>query len=513
MSATLPAGLSSPDGGLARRAGAAARWRGLSGVLQGGLQFGVGIVLARLLAPEDFGLAALAAIVVGLAALLLDLGIGSAVIQRHTLTERHVRAAFGLGLGVGGLLTALVWVTAPFAAVLLRAEGLAPILRAESLLFLLSGVGVTARALLQRRLDFRTLFLVDLVGYGIGYAAIAVTLALLGFGVWSLVIGAILQSFLANTLVLARVRHPLRPLVSRPETDELLRFAWGGALNGAVNHLAFHGDNLVVGRSLGTHALGLYARAFALMMLPLGFVGNALFSILFPALSELQRDRDRFARAYLTAVAGLTLAMAPVMAGMAVAAPHLITGLYGEAWTGSVFPFQVLCAVGLFRVSAMPAGAVTHASGQVYAELQRQMVYAAWVLAASLVGARWGIGGVAIGVATAIVYKYVAIVGLSLRIGQLTWREFLEAQASGIWLGGFVGIVALGVRWAGEAAHIGSLGIAVLIAAACAAALPIGIHLLPARLRPRTLFDHLTHSASPLPAPVRLSLAWAMRRG
>ncbi len=499
--------------GLAHRAGYAARWRLLSGILQGGLQFAVGVALARLLAPDDFGIAALASVVVGLAALLLDLGIGSAVIQRRELSDGHIRAAFTLGMVLGALVMALLWMLAPWIAVLMRVEALTPILRVESILFLLSGVGVTARALLQRRLSFRILFLVDLLSYAIGYAAVALALAMHGFGVWSLVAGAVVQSLLSNGLVLMVVRHPVRPLLRREETAELLRFASGSAVNGAVNHLAFHGDNLVVGRMLGTHALGLYARAFTLMMLPLGFMGNALFSILFPALSELQHERERFARAYLTATAGLTLAMGPVLAAMAVAGPHLVAGLYGEPWRGSAAPFQVLCAVGLLRVAAMPAGAVTHASGQVFAELRRQVVYAAWVLAAAFIGSAWGITGVAVGVGTAITYKYLAMVGLSLDIAGISWRRYLGAQAPGLWLAVFVGLLALGARWTGEMLGFGNLGIALAIAAVSALALPTGIHLLPGRLRPSALFDHLERSVSPLPAPVRLPLAWAMRRG
>jgi PST family polysaccharide transporter len=499
--------------GLAHRAGQAARWRLLSGVLQGGLQFAVGVALARLLAPNAFGIATLASVVVGLAALLLDLGIGSAVIQRRELSDGHIRTAFSLGVVLGGFVMALLWVLAPGVAALVRVEALTPILRVESILFLMSGIGVTARALLQRRLSFRTLFLVDLLGYTIGYAAVALTLATHGFGVWSLVAGAVLQSLLSNGLVLVLVRHPVRLLLRREEATELLRFASGSAVNGAINHVAFHGDNLIVGRMLGTHALGLYARAFTLMMLPLGFIGNALFSILFPALSELQRERDRFARAYLTATAGLTLAMGPVLAAMAIAGPHLVVGLYGEPWRGSAAPFQVLCVVGLLRVAAMPAGAVTHASGQVFAELRRQVIYAAWVLVGSLLGSVWGITGVAVGVGTAIIYKYLAMVGLSLGIAGVSWRRYLAAQAPGLWLAAFVGLFALGVRWSGEWLHLGSLEIALAIVAVSAVALPAGIHFLPGRLRPSMLFDQLERSVSPLPAPVRLPLAWAMRRG
>lgn len=496
---------------LGRRVIGAAQWRVLSSILQAGLQFGLGVVLARLLTPSDFGLAAMAAVVVALATLLLDLGLGAAVVQRNPITERHVRVAATLGVLLGSLLAVGTLLIAPLAGSLLRAENLPAVLRAQAILFVLAGVGVTSRALLQRSLRFRQLALVDLVSYGLGYAPLSLVLALNGFGVWSLVVGALLQSLLANTLAVSVARHPWRPLLAWPEARELLRFGSVGALNGAVGQLAFHGDNLVVGRLLGAPVLGLYGRAFSLMMLPLWYVGNTLFSVLFPALTELRNDRRRFARAYLLAVQFVTLVTGPVMVGMAVAAPHLIRVLYGPSWDGVVAPFQIFCAVGTFRILAMPAGAVTHALGQIDAELRRQVVYAIWVIAGAAIGSRWGIAGAAAGVATGILYKYVAMGALTLRIGGAGWSEYLGAQAPGVVVAAFVGAVAGLVRWTCERGGMSSPEVLLAITGACALAMVAGIFLLPGRLRPEELFDRLSRAATPLPVPVRLSVRWALR--
>jgi PST family polysaccharide transporter len=303
----------------------------------------------------------------------------------------------------------------------------------------------------------------------------------------------------------------MRPLLARQEAGQLLTFGTGGALNGAVSQIAYHGDNLVVGRLLGTQALGLYSRAFAVMMLPLGPVGSMLFAVLFPTLAKLRSEPRRFAQVYLTSVMLLTMAMAPVMAGMAVSAPHLVRGLYGDAWIGAVRPLQVFCFVGLFRIAASPAGAVTHAAGRVYAELWRQGVYAMWVVGGAVIGARWGITGVALGVASAILYKYVAIMSLTLRIIDAPWSRLLGAHAPGLWLAGFVGLVALVTRHTLEAAGAGSLLIVCVVAMVSAASLLVGMHFLPDRFRPPALFERLAHVAAPLPAPLREPLGWALR--
>jgi O-antigen/teichoic acid export membrane protein len=502
------------DGGadnVADRAVGAGQWRAASSALQAALQFAITVALARLLPPQDFGLAALGAVIVGLATGLLDLGLGAALVQLQPLTERYIRASFTFAVLIGAALSLVVFAAAPWMGLLLRNDMLPLVLRVEAPLFLLAGLGVTARALLQRRLAFRQIGLIELASYVMGYALTALVLALMGYGVWSLVAGAVVQSVMANLLVLRTVRHTLRPLRPGPEVAHLLRFGSGGTLNSAFGQLALYGDNLVVGRYLGTQALGLYARAFSLMILPVGQVGYTIFSVLFPALSKLRDDRQRFANAYLMSVALITLIIAPIMAGMVVAAPHLISGLYGPAWAAAATPLQIFCAVGLFRVVVLPAGAVNLAAGQVYAELRRQVVYAICVIVGAIVGAEWGVTGVALAVAMAILYKYVAMIGLSLRLSQTRWGEFLRAQGPGVFLAGLVGMGSLLVRWLMEAAGASHLLTFVAIAAACAAIVPLGLRFLPSGLRPVNLFDRVLRSSVPLPARLRVPLLWALR--
>jgi PST family polysaccharide transporter len=453
----------------------------------------------------------LGTVVVGLASLVLDLGLGSAVVQVRPLTDRHLRVSVTLAILLGGLLAIVVFLGAPLVAGLLQVERLAPVLRVESLLFLIAGFGVTARAKLQRELAFRRLLLVDAGSYGIGFALVGIPLALLGFGVWSLVTAAVVQALFANGLAVALGRHPWRPLLSPAEAKQLLHFGTGGALNGAINHIAFHGDNLIAGRLLGLQPLGLYARAFTLMMMPLSLAGSTVFSVMFPALSELRDDRERFARAYLMSVALLTLCTAPVLAGMGIAAPHLVISVYGEPWAGAAAPLQVFCVAGLFRALVMPAGAVTHASGQVYAEVRRQMVYAIWVLAGSALGSVWGITGVALGVASAILYKYVAMARLSIAICGTTWSAFLMAQVPGLTVAVFVALIAGLTRSALELSGAGSLTVLLGVLGACALAAPLGVRLLPGPMRPLGLFVRLDQSSAPLPAALRLPLQWAIR--
>ncbi len=491
---------------LARRTITAAQWQTASSVVKGVLQFGVSVLLARLLTPTDFGLVALALVVVGFAQMVVDLGLGPAIVQHERLTDRHVRVSFTASTLIGLSVAVALLLAAPLFAPLLRSPSVPGVLRWLSLLFVFSGLGATARALLGRRLDFRGVFFTNLISYGVGYALVAVTLALLGFGVWSLVFGALVQALLDAAVSIGLVRHPLRPLLAGREIRDLLGFGLGVIANRSVVYASMNGDNFVVGSWLGAHFLGLYSRAFQLMMLPLMHLGSITWSILFAAYSQLRADRDRARRAYLKGVQLTALVIAPLMAGMAVAGPHLIVGLYGPQWAAATLPFQILCGVGLFRGVYEMTGALTHAFGKVYAEFRRQALYAVLVVAAALVGSRWGIAGVAVGMAGAVMFMYFAMAQLGVRITGCRWREFFAAQAPGVALALVVAATALGVRFALEQQNWSSGAILAAIITSCTAAVPVGLYLLPERVRPVDLFRSLDDMIVRLPRVLRLPI-------
>jgi PST family polysaccharide transporter len=479
--------------------------------VQGGLHFAVGIVLARLVSPDDFGLVALAAVIIGLASLISDLGLGPAIIRQRPLTDEHLRvgvtASFLIGLGLASLVVA----AAPLAGRFAHNADLPAVLRAESLLFVLGGLGIPSRALLRRKLAYRTLFLINAGSYLVGYGLVAVALAVLGYGVWSLVVGALAQSFLASLTLLATAGIPVRPLLRRAELRELLGFGAGISLNQVVNYVARNGDNFVVGRWLGTHPLGLYARAYNLMMLPQTYFTLALANVLYPTLCETTGDRGRLARGYLMAVQVSAMVTAPVMVVMLVSAPHLIITLYGDAWIGAALPLQILCAVGLCRSVYHISGAVTQASGRIYAELGRQVIYVVLVLGGAMLGTRYGIAGVAVGVATALVYMYLAMARLSLQIIGSTWLAFFAAQLPALGVGCVVGLIAVLVRLGLEQQGLGSPAILGGVALASGAATVAAIYLLPQSARPVELFAKMNRASDHWPRVLRIPVRRILR--
>src|ERR1041385_6438446 len=158
----------------------------LSGAgVQAVLRVAVMVVIARLLLPADFGLVAGALVLIDFVEVFSDLGIGLVIVQRHELEERHIRTGFTVSALLGLTLGAAIWIAAPWAAPLLRMEGLTTILRVMALVFPIDSLALVPAALLQRNLQFRTLARISVAGYIVGYGLVGVTMAVAGFGVWA----------------------------------------------------------------------------------------------------------------------------------------------------------------------------------------------------------------------------------------------------------------------------------------------------------------------------------------
>ena len=486
---------------LASRAMRAATWRFATMTISTAVQFAVGIVLARLLPPSDFGLIALAFLLAGLATLVANLGLPNAVVQRDILTEKHVRVAFTVSILLGCLVTAVVWLAAPLSTFIFDEPELPGILRVYSLTFVISGFSNTSGALARRQLDFRTLFFVGIIGYVFGYAAIAIPMAVMGFGVWSFVAGRMGLVFVQAILLLFWVRHSFKPLLAPTELRHLLGFGTGNALNEFLQYLARSGDTFVVGRWVGgATPLGLYNRAFQQMRLASDSLGQLLVSVLFPTFARLQSDPKLFGIAFLWSIELATLLSAPLMAGMFVAAPHLMVGLYGPNWLGSVQPFQFLALGGVLATLYPLATVAAEALGRVYAVSLRSGIFAAAVVILGIIAIPWGITGVSAAVVVSYAIVYFMTSSLAVRAAGISRRGFLRAHVPGLAVAGVVGTVAMVTRLGLEHFRLPHLVILAVLIGACAVSMWASIRWLPRSMRPDQLIAQIRASAPKVPA-------------
>ena len=392
------------------------------------------VILARLLTPEDYGLVGAALVVVGILLTFSQLGIGPSIVQRPELEDRHLRTGFTVSTIFGGVVTVLMYCMAPAISSFFRMDGLIPVIRLISLVFLLQGPAIVAQSLLQRELRFKWLAGVRILSFTIGYGMVGVCLALMKFGVWSLVWAHIGQSIVSLIILLIVQPHPKRPQIEWQALRELMYFGGGFTTARIANYIAGHGDQMIVGRWLGAEALGLYGRAYQLMSMPAMLFGQVLDSVLFPAMAKVQKQTEKLGRVYIRGVAAIALLVLPVSAVSFVLAPELIHVVLGPKWVKLIVPFQIFAIGMLFRTSYKMGDSLSRATGAVYRRAWRQILYAALVLSGAYLGSYWGISGVVCGVVGAITANFILMAHLSLRLTKITWKKFFLAQLPGAFL-------------------------------------------------------------------------------
>jgi O-antigen/teichoic acid export membrane protein len=422
------------EGGLTRRTITGLLWASGGKAGQAALQLIVLAIMARLLTPADFGVVSAALVVIGLSSIFSQLGLGPALIQRPTLEARHLDTAFTSSVLFGTLLGAVIWLGAPVAAVVMRMEGVQPVLRVLAWAFPLQGAGVAADSLLRRELHFRWLARLDVVAYALGYGVIGISLALAGAGVWALVSGYIAQVALRSTVLLIRRPPRWRLPFDHDAFRELFYFGGGFTLAKVANYVAVQGDNFITGRFLGPQALGFYGRAYSLMAAPAYGFGTILDQVLFPAMAKVQHQPERLAAAYRRGVALIALITLAPSVALILLAPEFITFVLGPRWVPTVLPFQILTIGMLFRTSYKMSDSLARSTGVVYQRAWRQVLYAGLVILGAWIGQHWGIAGVAWGAMTALSINFFVMAQLSLRVAQISWLTFWRAHLPAVCL-------------------------------------------------------------------------------
>jgi len=417
-------------------------WSSLGLGAQGAGQLALLLVLARCLSPTEFGVVSAAMIAVGICR-VVHASIGPALVQRQDLRDVHVASAHALAWWSAAAMVALSWLAAPSVEAFFHADGLAPVMRAMSLLFVGQAPGIVPEALLQRAMRLRRLAVAEIAGVGIGYLPLGMAGAFAGLGVWALV-AAHLGQAVTKTIVLATAGpHARRWWPERAAARDLLCYSGGVVAAGLCNFAASQGDNVVVGRSLSAAHLGIYGRAYQLMAMPAMFLGEVVDRIVFPILARFQHDRPRLALAYVRGNALVAAVMTPCAGAGIVLAPEIVRTVLGQGWQAVEAPLQVLLVGLVFRTGYKISDLLARATGTVYARAWRQGVFALLILGGATVGSLAGVTGVAWGVVLALGVNYLLMAWLSLLTTGLTWSAFLRCHVRGL----AIGVLSTVVVW------------------------------------------------------------------
>lgn len=335
------------------------------------VQLCTGIVLARILGPYSFGLAATAWALVGVGSQLTDLGFSAALIQRPELTERDVRFAFTVQMSLGTAAAAGFAAMADGLARWMGDAALAPVIRCLSAALLAQALGQTAMALLRRNLDFKTAQVAQTAGVLAGSLLVALPLAASGrYAVLSVALGQLTQIVVTSALAYAAVRHAVRP-VWQPE-HRLMRFGLKAAATNLANWLIASLDSVAMTKAFGTGYTGYFNRAQNLATTPASLLVQVVQSVLFPAYARRAGDAEARRTAYLASVSATAAILLPAVTVLAILSPLVVAALYGPAWASSAALLPPLALAVPFQAAMALSGPLLWAQDRVGFELRVQ---------------------------------------------------------------------------------------------------------------------------------------------
>lgn len=418
------------SGSYGKKAKVGALWKFGEESLRQLIELPTALVLARLLTPEDFGIAAAAGFFLRLANKIGSFGFGGGALMRlKELRPEHLSSVFVVNLISGICIWIILTVTAPALARFFRNEDIAPGLRVAAIVYLVLPFGVGQFAMMNRELRFKQIAIVGWV-YPVVFLCVSMPLALTGFGFWSLIYGQLAANVIEVAVKCYVGAQPHRFHVSFQALRETFPFGAGLSTKRFLNFAAEYLDSLIVGRLFGVTALGYYDKAFNTMnrvVDRVGFGPNVFFRIF----AIIQDDPERLRRAYEKVMVSIALLVFPTFAGMIVMAPQLIEVAFGPQWIPSVLPFQILCVAGAMRLLVAYASAATQAAGLIWSEVWRQVAFVAMVVGGVLLFRAWGIAGAAVGVASASVCMAGLMQILASRLTGLGLRALLLATLPG----------------------------------------------------------------------------------
>ena len=430
--------------------------------------FPVSMVVARLLTPAEFGVAAAVLFFVQLAARLADLGFNAALVRAKTLSDEQASSVFWATLGIGSLCCASLVALAPWVGRFYEFHDITTLLRVGALSFLIVPFGSVAGALLARDNRFREQSLVDWC-YCLTFAVLSISFAWLGMSYWSLIVARVASHVVQAAARIWLAGWKVSWSFSSQALGDMLSFGLGMQAKRLLDYSANNVDNLIVGKVMGLTALGFYDKAFSTMNRFLLRLNTGGPSTMFRIFALMQDDYDRFRRAYRRVMLSACLFGLPMLAVLVVAAPELMVVLFGPNWLPAAGPFRVLGIAGMFRLLNSYASSAIQAFGKVWMEVFSQLAYVTLIAGGVYFARERGVQGAAEAVLFATAVMSVLMHGVLRRVTRLSWLEILRPPLPGALCAiGAAGIAALAAA-AGQSAF-GPMRPVISLGMQCAAA-------------------------------------------
>jgi O-antigen/teichoic acid export membrane protein len=423
------------------------------------------IVVIRILKPSDYGLMAIAQVLIGFAALFQEMGLYSAMVQKRDLTDSQIEQAFGFLIIVNMAIYAVVFLIAPLLADFFGDPRLTNIVRVLGIQFPLASVGIVQDAMLSRSMRFKRKSIANLV-IVLGNGFITLGFALAGAGVWALVAGSLAGSLIRPVALSIAARHWCRPRFSREGLTEMLNFGKFVTITRLLWYVYSNSDVFIIGKLLGKELLGFYSIAMQLASLPMQKVSELLDQVGFAAYSTVQHDMTAIRSHFLKAVRLLSFLSFPIFWGISSISPDLVDVVLGKRWEKATVPLQLLALVMPIRMIGHGTGSPLLAIGKPQIGTLNTFIALVIMTPAFVIGTYFG-GLTGVSLAWVIAYPILIVARLHFSLPPLglSYRNYFGSMMGPAIGGAVMYVVVIVARKTIAAPHLGPIGgMALLVA-------------------------------------------------
>lgn len=322
-------------------------WNAIEKFLVKGTSFAISIVLARILAPSDYGLIGMLAIFIALSNVFIESGFVKALIQKQDCTDIDYSTAFYSNLGMAVLIYVVLFFAAPYVAIFYNEPLLCDVLRILAINFVLGSFNIVQRAKLMARMDFKSLAKINFVGTLIGGLG-GLVFAYSGFGVWALIGQTIIATFVMLFLFPHYSQWRPKLVFSTASFNTLFGFGSKLLISATVATVVNNIATIAIGKVYKSSQLGYYAKATNFADLIAWTVNDILGTVTFPVLSELQSDKERMIAVYRKSLFFAAMLIFPVMILIALLSKPMIVSLLTEKWLPAAVLLQIMCLAKMF---------------------------------------------------------------------------------------------------------------------------------------------------------------------
>jgi O-antigen/teichoic acid export membrane protein len=406
----------------------AASWSLASNGVSQFLSFFIGIFLARLLTPDDFGLVAMTVVFTAFASLFSNIGLDQALIQKQDIKERHINSVFWLNLLIAIFMAAIMFAAAPNIADFYGREQVESICKAYSITYVIGAFAVIPRIQLIKNLNFKIISSAELIAMIVS-GIIAITCAMNGFSYWALVIHRITQQLIISFILIFYVKWRPSAIFSSAALKEIMGFSLSIFGTKLLKITTQNIDNLLIGKFLGGELLGSYDKSRSIMLTPIKNISQVIGNIMFPSLSLINADKPRVKAIYLRIIRSISIITFPMMVGMIVVSESFVLGVLGEQWEEIVPLVKVFCFLGIFSSILTVTGTIFQSQGAAGLQFRTNLLTQPIRIACVIIGLNWGVMGVALGFALSGIFNSLIVITVAGKLIDLKPSTFLQALA------------------------------------------------------------------------------------